>query len=295
MKDSSRKSDQAQVKDSSSGWSVAPMAVLREAIRHVPALKFALGITAICASLAVIKSFNLDFRIAVFGVVVMLILMTVLSVFARQLSMPARDVFPLAKFFAWFCVSLVVATAIALFTSVFWNWPVPLSEKLFSASKSVQTNVEPKQTDQVAKEPAREGERASPTHSGIHAGGSSLKGQGSQIAGRAVIKRVEQSQESASGCKSNVLDQRSGTAYVGAFALQVIDKNTKTPLSGIHVLCGDSGMEDRLTGTDGSFSCTVPAHTTLLLVEINTPGYKHFHENIPLDCEQPISLESTRP
>jgi hypothetical protein len=100
--------------------------VLRAAIKAVPAVRFALGIAGIVAAVAIIKALRLDFRIAVFGVIIMLVLMTVLLIFAK-LSATAGSMLKIPMLlFAWFSLLITISTATLLFTSVFWRWPVDL-------------------------------------------------------------------------------------------------------------------------------------------------------------------------
>jgi hypothetical protein len=61
---------------------VTPPSILKEAIKAVPAVKYALGIGGIIAVIAIISAFGISFRVALLGAVVMIILMTVLVVFA---------------------------------------------------------------------------------------------------------------------------------------------------------------------------------------------------------------------
>jgi hypothetical protein len=105
-----------------------PLEVLREAIRAVPAVKYALGIAGIIAVIAIVKGFNLDFRIAGFGTIIMLLLMTVLVVFARLTkTAPGPFVVPVA-IFTWFAISMTMTVATLLLTSVFWQKPVDLQD-----------------------------------------------------------------------------------------------------------------------------------------------------------------------
>src|SRR5258707_13771063 len=65
-----------------------PPSVLKQAIKAVPAVKYALGIGGIISIIAIVRGFGIDFRVAVVGTVVMLVLMTVLLVFAKAASRP---------------------------------------------------------------------------------------------------------------------------------------------------------------------------------------------------------------
>jgi hypothetical protein len=54
------------------------LSVLRQAVKAVPAVRYALGIAGIFAVIAIVQGFRIDLRIAVFGAIIMLVLMTLL-------------------------------------------------------------------------------------------------------------------------------------------------------------------------------------------------------------------------
>lgn len=120
MADSSKKPD-----------ALNPITVLREAIRAVPAVKYALGIAGIVSAIAiVIGGFRIDLRIAIFGTVIMFVLMTVLVLFAR-LSTTSHHALGIAVIvLVWFSLLLTMSTATGLFTSVFFHWPLDLGRWL---------------------------------------------------------------------------------------------------------------------------------------------------------------------
>lgn len=124
MADSSKKPD-----------ALNPITVLREAIRAVPAVKYALGIAGIVSAIAIVTgAFRIDPRIAVFGTVIMFVLMTVLVLFAR-LSTTSHHALGIAVIvLVWFSLLLTMFTATGLFTSVFFHWPLDLATWLLSTS-----------------------------------------------------------------------------------------------------------------------------------------------------------------
>lgn len=104
----------------------SPLGILQSAIKAVPAVKYALGIAGIIAAVAIVAGFNIDFRIAVFGTVIMFVLMTALVIFARVAGTATVGLAGPATVLTWFSLLLMMATATALFTSVFFSWPVDL-------------------------------------------------------------------------------------------------------------------------------------------------------------------------
>lgn len=123
--------------DANNEMSFAPLKLLQQAIRAVPAVKYALGIAGIIAAIAIVKGFNLDLRIAGFGTIIMLIFMTVLVVFARLTkAAPGPFVVPMV-IFTWFAILMTMTVATLLLTSVFWQKPVDLQDWI-AKTKTVQ-------------------------------------------------------------------------------------------------------------------------------------------------------------
>lgn len=107
---------------------LTPNIVLKDAIKAVPAVKYALGIAGIAAAVAIVAGFNIDKSIAILGIVIILILMVVLALFARLVGKPNYlNVRPQLTFFTWASMLLTVATAALVITSYFWEWPRPIS------------------------------------------------------------------------------------------------------------------------------------------------------------------------
>lgn len=131
-----------------------PLEFLREAVRAVPAVKYALGIGGVVAAIAIIYSFKIDPRVAFVGTVVMLVLMGVLVVFARMSSLPGYRLAGPALVFTWFVLLLFMATSGSLFSSVFFQKPLDLSSWLTGANAATGA-------DPAASAPAPAPEHAS--------------------------------------------------------------------------------------------------------------------------------------
>lgn len=72
----------------------APSGFLREAIKAVPAVKYALGVGGVVSVVAIIASFGISYRVAVIGFPVILISMTLLVIFAKLASASPQYFFP---------------------------------------------------------------------------------------------------------------------------------------------------------------------------------------------------------
>lgn len=107
-----------------------PLSILREAIRAVPSVRYALGVAGVFAAVAIIVTFNLSLRAGTFGFAALLLAMILLLVFANvALRAPADFRWP-GTVLIWFSVLFLIATAVLLFTSVFWARPLDLRSLL---------------------------------------------------------------------------------------------------------------------------------------------------------------------
>jgi hypothetical protein len=112
-----------------------PTNVLSKAIRAVPAVKYAIGVTGLIASIAIVASMHISYSLAALGTVVMLVLMTSLLVFARITTASQAIMHVPALVFTWFALLLTMGTALLLFTSVFFGTPVDL-QTVFASPKT---------------------------------------------------------------------------------------------------------------------------------------------------------------
>jgi hypothetical protein len=126
----------------------SPPSILKQAINAVPAVKYALGVGGIISVIAIVRGFGIDFRLAFWGTVVMLVLMTVLLVFAKASSRPQSAFKGPAFILTWFSLVLFMATATALFLSVFFGTPLDL-RTLLAPVHAGQTAVEKHETTEV--------------------------------------------------------------------------------------------------------------------------------------------------
>jgi tetratricopeptide (TPR) repeat protein len=112
-----------------------PLRILNDAVKRVPALKYALCVAGIAAAAAIVKAFLSDPRVAVFSIIVMLILMTVLVIFAKLTAIASTDFRLPARILIWFSLLLVILVSSLLFTSTFFNWSLKLRDTLVIQQK----------------------------------------------------------------------------------------------------------------------------------------------------------------
>ena len=102
------------------------MELLREAVKAVPAVKWALGIGGIASVVAIVAAFGLDLRVVGLGVVIMIPLMMLLVLFARAASLTGKAMRIPALVLTWFVLIVFMAVSATLVTSVFLDRPVRL-------------------------------------------------------------------------------------------------------------------------------------------------------------------------
>jgi HEAT repeat protein len=102
--------------------------VLKESIKAVPAMKYALAVAGIMAVVGLVSAFRLSPQTAVFGAVIVLVLMVAMVIFARLAATgPKHFVLPVLVML-WSFLALVVATASLLFSCAFFQWPKAIND-----------------------------------------------------------------------------------------------------------------------------------------------------------------------
>ncbi len=99
--------------------------LLYSAIAAVPAVKYALGVAGIAAAAGLIFLLLRDWRTAFFSILGMLFFMGLRFIFAG-LSKTIPKAAQLT--FIWFLLLLFMAICAMLFSSVFFQWPLPLGK-----------------------------------------------------------------------------------------------------------------------------------------------------------------------
>jgi hypothetical protein len=89
----------------------------------VPAVRYGLGIGGIAAVVAIIAGFRIDYRVAVFGTVIVLALMFVLVLLARGSTLPGKHFHRPMIFAIWAFTFLLFVTMCFLIGKAFFDWP----------------------------------------------------------------------------------------------------------------------------------------------------------------------------
>ena len=106
------------------------MSILREAVRAVPAVRWALGVGGLLAVVALVYTLRLDPRAAFVGLLLLVCFMLILVLFARASRLPGGRTNGPALVLTWFVLCLFMATTGSLFSSVFFRAPLDLARWL---------------------------------------------------------------------------------------------------------------------------------------------------------------------
>ena len=118
-------------------------AVLREAIRAVPSVRFAMGLLGVFAVIAiVVKVLGLNYRLAVIGAIVMFLLMVTLVVFSKVAKLPSSDVRGAARFFVFATTAVIFIMVGLLISSLFFGHPLDLRHWITGAGAQVSTLIQ---------------------------------------------------------------------------------------------------------------------------------------------------------
>jgi hypothetical protein len=107
-----------------------PSIILKQAVKAVPSIKYALGIAGLVSVIAIVQSLRVDYKIAVIGGLAILLSMSVLVIFAHASVLGPKYLIIPSLVLVYFSLFLLLATAFFLFSSVFFKWPVNLQHWL---------------------------------------------------------------------------------------------------------------------------------------------------------------------
>src|SRR5215212_10804885 len=110
----------------------SPAHILAGAVRRVPQLVWAYGVLGLLAVLAIAKTLVTSPLFALVGIAGLLVCMTVIYFFARAVEQSADVVAMPVVVFTWFMLLVFMGIIGCLFTSIFFNAPLELKDKLFS-------------------------------------------------------------------------------------------------------------------------------------------------------------------
>ncbi len=106
---------------------ITPVALLKEAVRQVPSLRYAIGVGGVAAVVAIVlTAWKLEPQTAILGGLTVLVAMVILVVFAALSRTGPRVLRPLALSLAWAFLLLTVAVAMLFVSCAFFDQPKKL-------------------------------------------------------------------------------------------------------------------------------------------------------------------------
>jgi hypothetical protein len=112
-------------KESTALSAISPANLIQSARNAHPAFKYAIVIGGLCGIIATVYSFGLSPATLVFGVIILICLMVVFVVFARVATLAAGALAVPATILVYTVLALLVRTTALLFTSAFFDIPLP--------------------------------------------------------------------------------------------------------------------------------------------------------------------------
>lgn len=114
--------------------SLNPLTILKDAIKAVPAMKYALAVLGLVAVVAIVSLWRVKYEVAIFGAVIILALMVPVLVFAKLTKVAPKYFLGPARAFMWAFVILTIVAGTCLFTAAAFRQPAALYELIFSKS-----------------------------------------------------------------------------------------------------------------------------------------------------------------
>ena len=116
---------------------IDPIAFVEKAIIAVPAVRFALGVGGIGAIVAIVAGFRLDYRVAIFGTLIVFALMFLLVLFANLTKTAKKNLYGPTMFVTWAFLLMVIATTFFIMTCFFFKWPRSLDFEVPASTVSL--------------------------------------------------------------------------------------------------------------------------------------------------------------
>jgi hypothetical protein len=114
--------------------SLNPLTILKDAVKAVPAMKYALAVLGLVAVVAIVSLWRVKYEVAIFGAVIILGLMVPVLVFAKLTKVAPKYFLGPARAFMWAFVILTIIAGTCLFTAAAFKQPPALYELIFARS-----------------------------------------------------------------------------------------------------------------------------------------------------------------
>ncbi len=122
-----------------------PLKTLTVAIKHVPAVKWAMGVLGVAAAVAVAVAFFANPISALAGTVIMIFLMILLFLFSIIMKVGPTGLHTPAIVLVWAALGLVLVYAVLITTAIFFEVPRPFPEIVNSITSVFGFQLDPSQ------------------------------------------------------------------------------------------------------------------------------------------------------
>ena len=113
--------------------SLSPLNFIKAAQAAHPAFKYAMVVAGLAAIVAVVIRFGVSPATLVFGIIILVVLMILFLVFAQAATVTTANLTLPSLVLIWSFLLLAIATAVLLFTSAFFDMPLPLKRAISNA------------------------------------------------------------------------------------------------------------------------------------------------------------------
>jgi hypothetical protein len=118
---------------------IASGGLLNQALRRTPAIKYAIAIAAIAGLIATSLRYGFSAATLVFGVIIVIGLMVLFFAFTQLAEANKRIKGSASLVVLWSFLLLCIASAVFLFSSAFFDRPLPLRSKVLGISPDLST------------------------------------------------------------------------------------------------------------------------------------------------------------
>jgi hypothetical protein len=122
--------------------------IIAQATKAVPFVKYALGLSGILALISMVSAYGLSLKVAAWGVIIILVLMTILFLLARASKDDSISKWP-AQVLLWAIVLAFTLTMFSLITSIFFKYPLDLRKWLDPDRTITHNESSPKQDPEI--------------------------------------------------------------------------------------------------------------------------------------------------
>src|SRR5262245_23364201 len=124
-------------KDKNHVSEIASGSLLNQALKHTPAIKYAIAVAAIAGLIATSLRYGFSAATLVFGFIIVIGLMVLFFAFSQLASANKRATGSASVVVLWSFLLLCIASAVLLFSSAFFDWPLPLRSKILGISSDL--------------------------------------------------------------------------------------------------------------------------------------------------------------